>query len=305
MTFALTTAAPSADVAPRWGDWHLAEAVSRALQRRGHDVRVQSVGEVDEPVSRTRDVQLVVRGKAPVRRTVGQRHVLWVISHPDLLTVPECDEADLVLVASERFAAELRGRTRTPVATLLQATDVNRFAPRPVDPAWAHPVTIVANARHVLRPIVADALAAGLRPAIVGRGWDRLVDPALVVAEQVPNDELATVYSSTGVLLNDHWADMRAHGFVSNRLFDALACATPVISDDLPELASLFGPAVATYTDPADLRDRVAEILDDPDAARRRASVGRDRVVAHHTFDHRAAELLHHLAAHGLDAPPS
>jgi spore maturation protein CgeB len=98
---------------------------------------------------------------------------------------------------------------------------------------------------------------------------------------------------------------MRAHGFVSNRVFDALACAAPLVSDDLPELHELFGPAVRTYRTVDELRRAVDEVLSDPEAARRRAGVGRERVLAHHTFDHRARELLAHLAAHGLDPSTS
>ena len=46
-------------------------------------------------------------------------------------------------------------------------------------------------------------------------------------------------------MLNDHWDTMRAWGFVSNRIFDVLACGTPVISDHLPEIEELFDGAVA------------------------------------------------------------
>jgi len=53
----------------------------------------------------------------------------------------------------------------------------------------------------------------------------------LVVSDYIPNEELPAVYASVGVLLNDHWQTMRERGFVSNRLFDALACGTPVISN--------------------------------------------------------------------------
>jgi spore maturation protein CgeB len=155
--------------------------------------------------------------------------------------------------------------------------------------------------RHVFRPVVASAIEAGLRPAIYGGGWHEFVDDELVVAEFVRNEDLPVVYSSVGVLLNDHWDTMQAWGFVSNRLFDALACGTPIVSDHLPELEDLFGDAVATYTDASSLGRAVERALDDPVAARRRADAGRDEVLAHHTFDHRASELLAALARHGLD----
>ncbi|MGH9025397.1 MAG: glycosyltransferase family protein, partial [Acidimicrobiia bacterium] len=246
------------------------------------------------------DVRLVVRGRKPVRRSAGQHHVLWVISHPETLDDSECDESDLVLVASSRFAAYLRTRTTTPVAVFLQATDHRRFRALPPDPRHAHPVAVVAKTRDVLRPVVADALAAGLRPAIYGTGWQSFVDPALVVADYVANDELPVVYSSIGVLLNDHWSTMQSWGFVSNRLFDALACDTPVISDDLPEVSEIFGDAVPTYRDPAELRHHVDVVLGNPGAARARAAEGRRRILEAHTFDHRARSLLELLEQHQL-----
>jgi hypothetical protein len=304
LSIALTVAAPSMKVAPRWGDWHVAEAFARSLRRLGHTVRVQPANQADDPVGQCCDVHVVLRGVQPVRRSPGQRHVLWVISHPEAIDAHECDDADLVLAASPRLAVHLRDRTDTPVEVLLQATDTHRFRPMPPDPAHAHPVAVVAKARDVLRTAVADALAAGLRPAIYGSGWERLVDPALVVADYVPNATLPVVYSSIGVLLTDHWEAMRAWGMVSNRVFDALACGTPVISDFLPEVRELFGDSVQMYRDSAELGALVDAALTVPVTAHQRATAGRQRVLAHHSFDHRAKTFLDALARHRLDQPP-
>jgi len=159
-----------------------------------------------------------------------------------------------------------------------------------------HDVTIVAKSRDVLRPVVSDALAAGLRPAIYGGGWRGLVDPALVVGEHVDNEVLPVVYSSAGVVLNDHWRTMRAWGFVSNRLYDVLACGTPVISDSVDGMDELFDGAVLQYRTPDELRALVDEVLADREGARQRAGRGRRVVLANHTFDHRARQLVDHTA---------
>jgi hypothetical protein len=304
LRIAITVAAPNEKVAPRWGDWHLAQAFAGALRECGQVVRVQTADHADDRAGRACDVHCVVRGLAPVRRTRGQRHVLWIISHPEVIEVAELDAADLVLVASDRFAAELRTRTRTPVESFLQATDTSRFRPLPPDPAHVHDVTVVAKSRDQYRTAVADAIAGGLRPSIYGSGWDGIVDPALLVSDYVDNADLARVYSSAGVVLNDHWSTMRDWGFVSNRIFDALACGAPVISDRLPEIADLFGDTVPTFGDPEQLRGVVDEILADPDAARARARRGMEIVIARHTFAHRAREFLDALARHGLDQHP-
>jgi glycosyltransferase involved in cell wall biosynthesis len=301
----ITTAVPSARLAPRWGDWHLAEGLARALRVLGEDVDVQTRDRADSLSARAHDIHLVLHGLAAVRPTPGQRHVIWVISHPESVDPDECEAADLVVVASERFADDLRRRTSTPVAVLLQATDPDRFHPVPADPEHQHPVTVVAKTRDAPRGIVADALGAGLRPAVYGSGWGSLIDPALVRADHVDNDLLPTVYSSAGVVLNDHWDTMKAWGFVSNRIFDVLACATPVISDDVPEIHDLFGDTVPTYRTPAELGTLVSAILDDPATARERAERGRAVVLEHHTFAHRARTLLDLIAEHAPPDPPA
>jgi spore maturation protein CgeB len=149
--------------------------------------------------------------------------------------------------------------------------------------------------------MVLAAVEAGLAPAIYGGGWERFVDPSLVVADHVDNEALPAVYRSAGVVLNDHWDTMRAGGFVSNRLFDVLACGTPVISDHLPEIGELLGDAVPTWRDPSELGALVRADLEDPGAARARAARGRATVLAQHTFDHRADELLQALADVGIE----
>jgi hypothetical protein len=305
LRIAFTVAAPCDKVAARWGDWHLAEAFARSLRKLGHVVRVQTFDHSDDLAVRASDVHVVVRGLRSVRRTPGQAHVLWVISHPEHVSARECDDADLVLVASTRFADELRTRTRTPVEVMLQATDVERFYPRVADPAHGHDVAVVAKSREVYRPAVRAAIESGLRPAIYGSGWEQFVDKELLVADYVANEDLPVVYSSVRVLLSDHWDTMNAWGFVSNRLFDALACETAVVSEELPEIDELFEGSVLTFRTAADLRALVDATLADPVAAKARAAQGRSLVVERHTFDHRAAQLVEALRRHELMPPPA
>jgi hypothetical protein len=297
-------AAPNDKMAARWGDWHFASALARALDRRGHVGRVRTLEHESDPATSASDVRLVIRGLVPWPRRGRSIHVLWIISHPETVEASECDAADLVLVASETFAAELRTRTATPVEVLLQATDPVRFRRLPPTGAPAR-VVVVAKTRDAQRPIVTDAIAAGLRPAIYGTGWHGLVDPELVVADYVANAGLASVYSSAGVVLNDHWPSMRQWDFVSNRLFDVLACGTPAISDPVPSIETLFGDAVGQYHDRSELAALVEQRLSDPEGARRKVDAARRAILTQHTFDHRVDALLRLAAARGLlPAPP-
>jgi spore maturation protein CgeB len=157
----------------------------------------------------------------------------------------------------------------------------------------------------VLRPIARDLLHTEHDLAIWGSGWDGLIDTSRVLGEHVPNGSVCGVYSSAGIVLNDHWDDMREHGYISNRIYDALACGAFVISDDVPGLHERFGDAVATYRSAEELEQLVDRFLADPAERRRRGELGREIVLAAHTFAVRADELLALLTDHiAQSAPP-
>jgi hypothetical protein len=282
--------------AERWGDLHFARAVADELERRGHRAVIQVVEEWDDADGRDCDVALHLRGLFPYVPRPGQLNVLWTISHPELVSAAECDRYDLVFTASHRHPEILGPHTATPIAVLEQATDPIVFFPDsaapPGVPAAPHDVVFVGNSRSVHRPVVRDAIAAGLRPTIWGAGWGPFVDPSLVAGEHVANDELRRVYSSAGAVLNDHWDDMRAQGFISNRVYDVLACGGLLISDDFPELRASLGEALLTYASPDDLREHVDRLAAEPAARAKIASRGRELVLERHTFAHRVDTLL-------------
>jgi hypothetical protein len=291
LSFAIKMSAPSWEAAPRWGDLHFAEAIRRELERRGHRSTVLAFPEWDDPAVLELDVALVLRG---VRRHVphpAQFNVLWSISHPEDLTPAECDGYDLVCVASRSFAERLHEQTATPVMVLEQATDPAVFHPDPRE-AYRHALVFVGNTRNVRRRLIGDLLPTKHDLAIYGGGWKGVVDPRHVAAEHVPNDALRHVYSSAGVVLNDHWDDMRAHGFISNRLYDAVACGALVVSDHVDGVEERFGGAVVTYETRAELHELIEHFLHAMDERAARAEAGRARVLAAHTFGHRVDELL-------------
>jgi GT2 family glycosyltransferase/spore maturation protein CgeB len=296
-SFVIKTGAPDRQQATRWGDLHFAQALARELQRRGHRALVQTLDEWDDEEGLRRDVTIHLKGLSRYHPKPGQRNVLWSISHPAELTGVECDGYDLVCVASEQFAAELRELTRTPVVVLEQATDPRVFRPDAV-PELAHDLVYVANSRNVLRPIMRDLLPTDLDLVVYGANWEGLIDSSYVSADHVPNAELRHVYSSAGIVLCDHWDDMRAHGYISNRIYDALACGAFVISDDVPGLTERFGEAVVTYRTPTELGELVDRFSADPEERRRRGAQGREAVLESHTFAHVTDGLL--LAIEGI-----
>ncbi|HET6449024.1 MAG TPA: glycosyltransferase, partial [Conexibacter sp.] len=287
------------DGAERWGDTHFARALADELARRGHAARIEVLAEWDAPGRAPADVTIHLRGLWPYvpRRDPGhdELNVLWNISHPDLVTAVECDAFDLVLTPSARHAEQLATRTTAPVHVLEQATDPVVFFPEP-DAAHERELVFVGNSRGTFRPVLRDLLPTARDLAVWGQGWDSLLPDGLRAGQHLPNDEVRRAYSSAGIVLNDHWDDMRAQGIVSNRVYDALACGALVVSDHVPELRERFGDAVVTYRTRAELHDAIERLLADPAERAERAARGRADVLARHTFRHRVDALLASIA---------
>ena len=174
---------------------------------------------------------------------------------------------------------------------LEQATDPRRFYPDP-RPDLSHELVFVGNSRNVRRKILDDLLPTSHELAVYGSNWDGLIDSRYLAGEYLPNDELRRTYSSASIVLNDHWPDMRANGYISNRVYDAVACGAVVVSDDVDGLSERFGDAVVSYQNRDELHHALERLIADPADLRRRGQEGRRRVLAEHTFAHRVDRLL-------------
>ena len=231
-----------------------------------------------------------LRGLAPVRRTPGSATSSGSSATPSRSRHAECDEADLVLVASHRFA-DAAARADDDARGGAPPGD----GPPPVPPSarrpgHRHAVTVVAktagrscgrSSPTPSRPASARRSTAAAGTASSTRSW--------WWRTTCPTRSCPSVYSSAGVVLNDHWGTMRPWGFVSNRLFDVLACGTPVISDPMPGIEELFAAPCASTAPRASCGTLVDEVLARPSRGPEARRAGSARaVLAAHTFDHRA-----------------
>ena len=287
---ALRIGPPNRMIADQWGDTHFARAFARSLHRNGFATDITVLPEWDDPARQDADIVVHLRGLTPYSPQPAHLNVLWIISHPDEVSAVECERFDLVLVASEPFARLLRDKIDVPVEVLLQATDPDLFRPSP-DPELASELLFVGNSRRQRRPAVAWAVERGLPLTLYGADWEDIVGADRVAGTYVPNHDLPALYSSASIVLNDHWPDMAAHGFISNRIFDALASGALVISDPVEGLDALLGATVPTFTDAEDLDSLVRRLLDDPGERAQRVQQGMEYVREHHTFDARAARF--------------
>lgn len=135
------------------------------------------------------------------------------------------------------------------------------------------------------------------RFAVAGPGYPAdIAWPANVERiEHLPPAEHAHFYSGSRFTLNVTRADMVKAGWSpSVRLFEAAACATPVISDIWDGIDDLFAPDREIIL-ASDARTVVDALRRDGEAARAIGRAARARVLGAHSAAHRAAELEAYL----------
>lgn len=295
LRIAIKSPVPSAAERAAWGDHHFALALKRALERTGAIVRIDDLPDWYGGLTSGDDVVIVLRGLSRYRPSAGALNLMWLISHPDEVSLAELRGYDHVFVASSPYADKLKPRLGDSVSPLLQATDSELFQPltpaaRAAGPA-AGAVVFVGNTRGQRRAMVDRVEAAGHAVRVTGQGWTGIVPDDRIAGTHIANDALSAHYASAAIVINDHWPDMAAEGFLSNRLFDAAAAGATILSDPALGLEDVFGDLVATAATPEEADAAIRRLKADRRRTSR-AKVLRALVVEHHSFDHRAAEIL-------------
>ena len=290
--WAIKTSVPAGPSGQGWGDLYFANEIAASLTKLGHTARVDFRNDVIHPDSANDDVVLVLRGVERIRPQLGAINLLWIISHPSRISKHEVKSFDSVFAASNSWAKQASKRFGLGVNALLQATNPDKFNPTVYEPDTGEEILFLGNTRNEFRQIIRDCVEAGISPAIYGKDWDRFVSKELIKGSFVPNEDVAGMYRSAGVVLNDHWPDMAKHGFLSNRLFDAVAAGARVVSDDAAGINEVFGNAVAVYRTPSDIVELCSTANramwgSQDEIAKRAIQIGTE-----HSFDQRAKVLV-------------
>lgn len=288
--------APEDDSKIRWGDYPFALTLKRELEKRGVYVAVDT--RKDWGCESGADVVLVLRGclnYRPDRRNTKCLYIMWNISHPDMVMKEEYELYDVVCVGSRHYADKLKEELSVPVLPLLQCTDTELFYPSEKEPAdykWDY--IFIGNSRGVARSCVMWAIEDHLPLRMWGSGWNTILKDHMDLFEApfIENSQIPDLYRSAKVTLNDHWDDMREKQFVNNRIFDALACGLPVISDVCDELREIFPDAVLYYSNQEEFRDCVRQIETDYGEIKRRVLQQQRLIKEQFSFAARAEELL-------------
>lgn len=294
MNFHIKIGVPSRDEVQAWGDYHFAKAMQKALSRIGHNVAIQILPEWNDESDKDSDVTIHLMGLSRYNVKKGPLNVLWIISHPDKIPRIDFSQYDLILAASRPLTEKLNRYQGVPAMELLQFADTYNMFPNHVD-GQKHELLFVGNSRGENRKIIKDLIPSEHSLNIWGGGWEAFLPPGYLKGTYFPYSRLRQLYSSSTIVLNDHWEDMRKWGIVNNRIFDALACKAFIVSDTNPEISRIFQDTVVCYRERSDLLENIRYYIAHPDEMIEKREQGYQLVKKHHSVDMRMQEMLEML----------
>jgi 2-polyprenyl-3-methyl-5-hydroxy-6-metoxy-1,4-benzoquinol methylase len=116
----------------------------------------------------------------------------------------------------------------------------------------------------------------------------------------LPYDEMVAAYKRYRVFLNAN-SVLSSPTMFSRRVFELLACGTPVVSTPSAGMQRLFGDIVDAVDNTEDARAAIERLLNDDAMWQERSAAGIRRVHGQHTYAHRLARIAA-LAGYGIPA---
>lgn len=268
-----------------FGEFTFGKKLAAALQELGYAVRLDSVPEWYSKPAIQDDVEIIIRGESCYQPDKSLLSLLWVTSHPGDVQLEELERYEHVFVASDIYAKRLQKATKTPVTTLLQCTAPETFLVQENQPK-SNTIVYVNHSALKNKPILEDAIESGLSPVVVSRDRQSVIDESLVAGTYIENSALPEFYSTSGAVLCEHSQDMAEHGFISNQLFDTVACGAIPVSRDVPGISEIFGDLVYVYSnEPSQLKTQVNRALSEHTTShQRRLKLAREISGAHNFY---------------------
>lgn len=142
-----------------------------------------------------------------------------------------------------------------------------------------------------------------LRPVIAGsRLWERMLGAGAVGRftwrpGPVYGPELAAFYRSLAVNVNI--TSLKSRASLNQRVFDAPLCGGFLLTEASEALEQCFEPGVETacYNGPEDLAEQARRWLADAAGRARMVRAAQKRILAEHTYAHRAARIIETMDA--------
>ncbi|MBR5154220.1 MAG: glycosyltransferase family 1 protein [Alphaproteobacteria bacterium] len=187
------------------------------------------------------------------------------------------DKFDAIVVSSERLARTLNN-IGVNAFFIPQFTNTDRFfidfdEELKTDILFVGLNAFYRRAVHILND-------ANIPVSIYGPGYP----DGMAQKTYLDNRILRKYYSSAKIVLNDTRDGMKELGFVSNRIYDASACGSLVISDYMKEIEEIYGDSVVMWKTEEELVSLVKYYLDPQNENERLEKANRAREITLKNF---------------------
>lgn len=282
---------PKWEVAHEWGDYHVALALEKCFKEYGYKTLIQILPDWDDGEDVYYRNVLVLRGLSKYKPKMYHFNMMWNISHPDKISLDEYKEYDYVFVSSKHWTEHIQNKIDIPVECMWQCTDPELFHPYNIDNK-KYDLLFVGNSRKVFRRIIKDIIPTKHELSVYGSNWEMFIDKQYIKGQHIENTVLSKEYASSRILLNDHWDSMAEKGFISNRVFDAFASKTFIISDYVKGANEIFGKALPMYKNKKDLEEMIDYFMIKKEEREKYVEKGYEIVVNNHTYLDRVKQVI-------------
>ena len=261
-----------------WGDYWLGLDLAQGLKEQGYEVRTDyaedNVGGKSDytmgEVCADSEINIVIRGiKRDVKLDKSKINIMYLISHPDDVTIKEAMQYDFIIVGSIR-KYEYFKKYGIKAYYLPQFSNPRRFFCQK-DSTFENKLLFVGNAYGGIRPAVQYAIKNELPMSLYGKFWDKYIDIKYIKGEYIDNNDLHKYYSNADIVLNDTNENMKSQGFVSNRIYDVTSCKAFVMSDYMPEIQKVYGDVIPMYRTEKEFCNLVNYYLNHPEERLKKA----------------------------------
>ncbi len=295
---AIKVSMPNQEIAKSWGDYHFSKSLADGFNALGHETRIDIMPEW--PGASDDALDLVLQGHDHYPAGPERASILWYIYPGKRFPIERLVEYDHVFIASQKYLKRLAKRVPGFAGEYLpQAFDPEMMKPKSGKRRHG-PVFVGNNHFGALRPIVGLALEAGYRPDIWGARWEGSAAEACVIETSVENEALGAIYASSTAVLCDQTPVMARNGFLSNRVYDALACGAPVITTNVAMMPARLRPFLHVVGTPEEFDAAMRAVSDESsEMQKQRKALARDMTETD-TFKARAKVILEAAAAKNL-----
>lgn len=218
------------------------------------------------------------------------------------------DKFDRVLVTSQvdkhaLAALKANGDPTPPISVLENGVDLTYFSPEAYGPR--EPATLVVSGKmsYHANATMTVRLMQNIMPII----WKRRPDVMLWIVGKDPGREIRAFANHQAVTVTGCVEDLRPYlrratialapvvygTGVQNKVLEAMACATPVVStpEAITALSVTHGDELLVADEPERFAEEVLRLLDEPDRQYRLGQAGLSYVRAHHNWTNIADQL--------------